>query len=236
MLVEEGSLAVFRKCPRASVLLQDTVGNSSAEFLRGSGIDDPVQTITRWMWAQEFRTGDKVTLRSTKHKWGQVVTAWAKDLHLPHRETRDHIALHSNAIMDYHDFYVMFEGKLVSVGQPIRLKVGAHVLETLPQVVMELGSRPILLNTSCDTSDFETKTNFVYQARLLALVSATGLQVSFLNHRFGRKLETLGTSSRQVCPVGFGSNLHAVLNLMDAGFDAPGPRCGAKCLCRKEYK
>ena len=76
MLVKEEFLAAFRRCPKALWLTQKShSSNEVGGLLKGCGINDPVQTITRWMWAQELRTGNKVTLRSAKHKWGQVVTS-----------------------------------------------------------------------------------------------------------------------------------------------------------------
>lgn len=234
MLVSETDLALFRECPAGYEKYKMGKPNRQlGSFSAGIILETPVQAVTRWLWASQLRTGFQSTLRATKHKWGQLVTQWGTECGLAHRQTRDYLTLHMSALIAYHHFYLTSGCVPLSVGNPTRVKVGRHTLITLPQAVVASGDTPLLLNTSCDSSNRDTSNNFVYRARLHAVVHLSKRPMAMLSHRFAGRLESAGFRHSHMCSEGFLNNLELTLDLMEAGFNAPSVICKSKCPCKE---
>ena len=226
MLVSEQELQLFQLCPWCAG--QVSKGNNSKKLrlsITGYGISDPVQTITRWIWAQNLRTGQPTTLRATKHKWGEIVSQWGNACHWSSVQTRDHLTRYLKLICDYHSFYLSSGCSVLSVGSQIRIKIGNCLLVTLPQIVVASGNMPLLLNTSCDDNDFETTNNIIYQARAYAVAEAIGKPLTMVNHRFRERLITRSFPYQKICDDKFKNNLKLILGLLDGGYSIPNPLC-----------
>jgi len=194
----------------------------------------PITTATRWLWAQQLRTGNKSTIKLAKHKWGQVVTSWGIAQGLNTKEIRDYITKHLQAYIGYWEWYVNTPLEPIAVGIPFRLKFGDHILISVPDVLVADESNLYVLNVSDDNSNHHTITNYTYRARLWATSLLQSAPVVMLNFRFNNRLERATLRSIKLCTPQFQKNLTHTLDAIAAHNSTPILNCALRCPYKEQ--
>ena len=224
MLVKEWQLAEFQRC---SARLWFIHNEPLSTILLDS--PRPISTATRWLWAQQLRTGNKATLKAAKHKWGQTVTTWGIQTRLSTREIRDYITKHLQAYISYWDWYMNTDLEPLTVGRPFRLKFGDHVLLTVPEVLLVHHDKLYVGNVSEDNSNHDTITNYTYRARLLAASALQDTYTNMLNFRFNGRLEKATLNSDQLCTSEIVNNITWAIDSIAAKVNMPIMNCTLQC-------
>jgi len=226
MLVKEWQLAEFQRC---SARLWFATQNESLSIVP---LDSPrpITTATRWLWAQQLRTGNKATLKAAKHKWGQAVTSWGIENTLSTKEIRDYITKHLQAYIDYWQWYVNTSLEPLVVGQPFRLQFKENVLVSIPEVILiDEKENLVVSNVSDDNSNHDTITNYTYRARLLAASTLQKANIKMLNFRFNGRLEKATLDSSTLCNQELIRNITWAMDSIAAKVNMPIMNCTFQC-------